>query len=61
MRYFLAFVFPPLAVLACGRPLVCLLNCVLTVCGLFPGVLHALLVVNSFQADQRMRRLRRQW
>ena len=53
VRYFLSFLLPPLAVLLCGKPLLSILNVVLTVCGWFPGVIHALLVVNDHKSDVR--------
>lgn len=57
MLYLLAIVFPPLAVLLCGKPVEALLNVVLTLCGWLPGVAHAALMVNSYQADQRTARV----
>ena len=53
MRYFLAIILPPLAVLLCGKPIQFLLNIVLTLLFWLPGVVHALLVVNSHLADKR--------
>lgn len=53
MRYFLAIVLPPLAVLLCGKPIQFLLNILLTLLGWIPGVVHAILVVNSHLADKR--------
>lgn len=45
MKWFFALVFPPIALLLCGKPFQAVLN--LGLCLLFwlPGVLHALLVV----------------
>ncbi len=57
MRYFLAIVLPPLAVLLTGRPGQAALNLVLTLLGWVPGVIHALLVVHEHQADRRQARL----
>lgn len=59
MRYLLAFVLPPLAVLLCGRPIQALLSIGLTLLGWAPGVIHALLVVNNYYADQRVARMER--
>lgn len=56
MRYLFALIFPPLAVLLCGKPFQSVLNCGLTLCLYFPGALHALLVVSSHKADVRSRR-----
>lgn len=51
--YILALLLPPLAVLLCGKPLQALLNVVLTLFFLIPGVIHAILVVNSREQDKR--------
>lgn len=53
MRYFLAIILPPLAVLLCGKPFQVILNIILTLCAWLPGVIHALFVVNSHLADKR--------
>lgn len=57
MRYLFALILPPVAVLLCGKPGQFLLNIVLTLCLWVPGVVHAVLVVNSYQADQRNEKL----
>ena len=57
MLYLLAILLPPLAVLLCGKPIQALLNLLLTVLGYFPGLIHAILVVNAYKADQRNDRL----
>lgn len=57
MRYLLAIVLPPVAVLLCGKPGQALLNVLLTILGWIPGVIHACLVVGSYQADQRTNRI----
>lgn len=49
----LAIVFPPLAVLLCGKPMQAFLNFFLTILGWIPGVIHAILVVNARNADRR--------
>lgn len=59
MRYLLAIILPPLAVLLCGKPVQFLLNILLTIVFWIPGVIHAILVVNSHLADKRTRRLER--
>jgi uncharacterized membrane protein YqaE (UPF0057 family) len=51
--YLLAIVFPPAAVLFCGKPFQAILNCLLTLCFIVPGVVHALFVVSSHKADKR--------
>jgi uncharacterized membrane protein YqaE (UPF0057 family) len=57
MRYLLAIILPPAAVLLCGKPFQAILNLVLTLCLWVPGVLHALFVVNSHLADKRTEKL----
>lgn len=57
MRYLLAIILPPLAVLLCGKPVQFLLNIVLTLFFWIPGAIHAILVVNSHLADKRTDRI----
>ncbi len=57
MRYLLAILLPPVAVLFCGRPIQALLNLVLTLCLWVPGVIHAVLVVNQDVEDDRNEKL----
>lgn len=57
MRYLLAIFLPPVAVLLCGKPLTALLNIILTLLLWIPGVIHAMLVVNSYYADERNKQL----
>lgn len=57
MRYLLAIILPPVAVLLCGKPVQAILNIILTLLGWIPGVIHAILVVNSHLADERTARL----
>jgi uncharacterized membrane protein YqaE (UPF0057 family) len=57
MRYLIAIILPPVAVLLCGKPVQFLLNIVLTLCFYFPGAIHAILVVSSYQADKRNQKL----
>lgn len=57
MRYLLAIILPPVAVLLCGKPLQFVLNIILTLCFWIPGVIHAILVVNNHLADKRAARL----
>lgn len=56
VRYFLSFLLPPVAVLLCGKPILALLNLILTLLGYIPGVVHALLVVNDHKRDLRVAR-----
>ncbi len=57
MRYLLAIIFPPVAVLLCGKPVQFVLNIFLTLLFWIPGAIHAVLVVNSHFADERTGRL----
>ncbi len=57
MLYLLAVVFPPLAVLLCGKPFQALLSIPLSLMGWVPGVVHALFVVSNHYAEQRSQRL----
>jgi uncharacterized membrane protein YqaE (UPF0057 family) len=41
VRYLLAIILPPVAVLLCGKPVQALLNLVLTLFFWIPGVVHA--------------------
>lgn len=59
MRYLLAIVLPPLAVLLCGKPMQAILNLVLTLFFWVPGIVHALFVVADHKAEQRTRRVER--
>ncbi|MFA5553275.1 MAG: YqaE/Pmp3 family membrane protein [Phycisphaerae bacterium] len=53
MRYIIAIVLPPLAVLLCGKPIQFILNIILTLFFWVPGMIHALLVVHEHLADKR--------
>jgi uncharacterized membrane protein YqaE (UPF0057 family) len=55
--YLVAILLPPLAVLICGKPFQALLNVPLTIALWVPGMIHALLVVHNFYADQRTQRM----
>jgi uncharacterized membrane protein YqaE (UPF0057 family) len=57
VRYLLAIILPPVAVLLCGKPVQALLNLVLTLFFWIPGVVHALFVVNSHLADVRAQKV----
>lgn len=56
MRYFLAILLPPVAVLVCGKPMSALLNLLLTLLGWIPGAIHACLIVHDYHADKRAQR-----
>jgi uncharacterized membrane protein YqaE (UPF0057 family) len=57
MRYVLAILLPPLAVILCGKPVQFILNLFLTLLFWIPGMIHALFVVNSHLADKRADRI----
>lgn len=57
MRYLLAVLLPPLAVLACGKPFQFILSIILTLCFYIPGLIHALCVVSSYEAERRNQKL----
>lgn len=54
MLYILAVIFPPLAVLMCGRPFNAVISLGLTLLLWVPGVVHAFLIVLEYKADKRM-------
>lgn len=53
----LAILIPPVAVLAVGKPFQALINCVLCLFLWIPGIIHAVIVVNNHNADERQRQL----
>lgn len=53
----LAILLPPVAVLLCGKPVQALLNILLCLLLWFPGIIHAVLVVNARNADRRNKAL----
>jgi uncharacterized membrane protein YqaE (UPF0057 family) len=57
MRYILAVLLPPVAVLICGKPVQALFNLILTLLLWIPGIIHAMFVVNSYLADQRAKQI----
>lgn len=57
MRFLLAILLPPVAVLFCGKPVQALLNLVLTLCFWVPGAIHACFVVHHHLEEQRTERL----
>lgn len=63
MRYLLAILVPPLAVLKL-KPRQAIVNLVLTLCFFVPGALHAALVVFDHTEEQRAQRVEnaiREW
>jgi len=57
MRYLLAILLPPVAVLLCGRPFTALLNLFLTLLLWIPGLIHALVIVADYNANKRTDRV----
>ena len=57
MRYFLAIILPPIAVLVCGKPIQAILNLILTLIFWIPGMIHALFIAHSYYADKRADRI----
>jgi uncharacterized membrane protein YqaE (UPF0057 family) len=57
MRYLLAFLMPPAAVLLCRRPGQAGVNVLLTACLYLPGVAHALLIARATAARERADRV----
>jgi len=59
--YFVAVIFPPLAVLLAGKPFQAILNLVLLFVTVYVGALiHALFVVHNHYADRRQDRMLRE-
>jgi uncharacterized membrane protein YqaE (UPF0057 family) len=56
MKYFLAILLPPVAILI-TRPGQILLNIILCLFGWIPGMIHAILVVHGYEAEKRNERL----
>ena len=56
MRYLLCII-PPLAVISCGKYVQVWLSLLLTICFWIPGIIHAVMVVNSHNADQRTKKI----
>ena len=54
--YLLAVLLPPVAVLICGKPIQALINLLLCLIFYIPGMIHAIMVVNEYKADQRAAR-----
>lgn len=57
MRYLIAILLPPLAVFLCGKPLIGLLNIILTLCFWIPGVVHALFVVHNHLNEKQTQKI----
>lgn len=59
LRYFFCVALPPVAILLTGRMGSFLLSLLLTLFGWIPGVVHAVLVVNDYEAERRSKTLLR--
>ena len=57
MRYLLAIILPPVAVLFSGKPIQALINFFLTLFFYVPGAVHAIFVVMEYYADKRADRI----
>ncbi|MGC4032176.1 MAG: YqaE/Pmp3 family membrane protein [Tepidisphaeraceae bacterium] len=57
MKLFLAIFFPPLAVLMFRGLGAAILNLILCLFFLVPGVIHAIVVVNSAETEKRIQKL----
>lgn len=57
MKYLLAILLPPIAVLLCGRPFMAILNLLLTLCFWIPGIIHAMIMVHGYNQDKRTDRI----
>ena len=55
--FLLAVFLPPVAVFLCGKPFQAILSIFLTICFWFPGIIHALFVVQARNADERTNKL----
>lgn len=53
MLYVLAFLFPPVAVLMCGKPFQFILNIILCCIFWIPGIIHAFYVVNNHLIEKQ--------
>ena len=53
MLYLVAVIFPPLAVLLCGKPVQAVLNVFLSLLFYIPGLIHAIAVVADHNANNR--------
>lgn len=51
----LCFLLPPVAVLSIGKPFSALVSIPFTLLCWVPGVIHAILCVNKYYADQRVK------
>lgn len=57
MRALLIIFLPPLAVLSVGKPVQAGINCLLTLCGWVPGVLHAFYVCSQADREKQTKKI----
>ena len=57
MKYLIAILCPPLAILMCGRVGAAMLNVLLWFMLIIPGILHAWIVIADYHAQLRNERL----
>ena len=57
MLYILALIFPPAAVIMCGKPFQFILNIFLTLLFYLPGEIHALCVVSGHYRRRHLEEL----
>lgn len=57
MRYVLAILLPPIAVLSCGKWFQALVNLVLTLCFWLPGAIHAMFVVSDYHRERNLEQM----
>ena len=57
LRYFFCIILPPVAVLLTGRKGSFVLSLILTLAGVIPGIIHAILVVNDYEQEKRFKKL----
>lgn len=57
MRYLLAIILPPIAVLICGKPVQAIINLILTLLFWIPGMIHALFIAHGYYEDKRADRV----
>ena len=57
MKYLIAILCPPLAILMCGRVGAAMLNVLLWLMLIIPGILHAWIVIADHHAQLRNERL----
>lgn len=57
MRFLLALLLPPIAVLSCGKPFQAVINLFLCLLLYIPAIIHALFVVSAYNSDRRFKML----